>query len=292
MRAQIKSKRSWRTSLFAAFFAVACLTPSVADAKRRKKRPKKPVAAKVNTQALGQLMGPFAFGMSKDKILKLLSQQLDERYADKIKETNDIYQQDKLRREKKEAIKKIRASYKEFKGSKTGWDVSIIDDQFGHKTDESMLVYWENNADGKDQRRFFFFHEGELYKMFVTLDSSMLPREQRSFEFFKSLMVKRYGDGKVVTAKKHNGDEYPVLVDWKSSKYHVQALDKLHFYGSFCLSIANPKVESVVMAARDANKEAKKSNAVIDSMLEGDDAPPPSLDANKAAVESITKKKR
>lgn len=291
MRAPFKSKRSWRTSLFAACFAVACLTPSAADAKRRKKNRKKPVAAQVNTEALGQLMGPFAFGMSKDKILKLLSKQLDERYADKIKETNDVYTQDKLRREKKEAIKKIRSSYSEFKGSKTGWDVSIIDDQFGHRSDESMLVYWENNADGKDQRRFFFFHEGELYKMFITLDSSMLPAEQRSFDFFKNLMVKRYGEGKVVTEKKHNGDEYPVLVDWKSPKFHVQAIDKLHFYGSFCLSIANPKVETAVMAARDAVKETKKGNAVIDSMVADDDAPLPSLDANKAAVESITKKK-
>ncbi|MCP4448713.1 MAG: hypothetical protein GY811_25765 [Myxococcales bacterium] len=262
----------------------------MADAKR-KKRPRKPVAAKVDVSALGQLMGPFSFGMSKDKILKLLSQQLDERYADKIKETSDIYQQDKLRREKKDAVKKIGSSYQAFKGTKTGWDVSIIDDQFGHKSEESMLVYWENNADGKDQRRFFFFHEGGLYKMFITLDSSMLPAEQRSFDSFKSLMVKRYGDGKVVMGTKHNGDEYPILVDWKSSKYHVQALDKLHFYGSFCLSIASPKVESLVMVARDANKETKRGSAVINSMLEGDDAPPPSLDANKAGVEAITNKR-
>ncbi len=290
MRALTKSTRSWRTTFFAAFFLVACLTPSVADAKRRKKRNRKrPVAAKVNTQALGQLMGPFAFGMSKDKILKLLSQQLDERYADKIKETNDVYQQDKIRLQKKNALKKIRSSYREFKGAKTGWDVSIIDDQFAHNTGEAMLVYWENNADGKDQRRFFFFHDGELYKMFITLDTSMLPEGQRSFEFFKGLMTKRYGAGKIVTEKKRSGEEIPVLVDWQSPKFHVQAIDKLHFYGIFCLSIANPKVESIVMTARDANKEAKKSNAVINSMLEGDNDAPPSLDMNKGAIDRSIK---
>tara|TARA_R110002096_G_scaffold77896_7_gene183325 strand:- start:62526 stop:63332 length:807 start_codon:yes stop_codon:yes gene_type:complete len=267
---------------------VACLAPNVADAKR--KRRKKPVAAaKVNTQALGQLMGPFAFGMSKDKILKLLSQQLDERYSDRIKETNDVYQQDKIRQEKKTALKKIRASYQEFKGTKTGWDVSIIDDQFAHKTDESMLVYWENNADGKDQRRFFFFHDGELYKMFITLDTSMLPQDQRSFEFFKGLMAKRYGDGKVVTETKRTGEEVPVLVDWQSPKFHVQAIDKLHFYGIFCLSIADPKVESIVMKARDANKTTKKSNTIINSMLEGDNDAPPSLDLNKGAIDRSIK---
>ena len=290
MRALIKSTRSWRATFIAASFAVACLlAPNVADAKRKKRNRKRPVAAKVNTQALGQLMGPFAFGMSKDKILKLLSQQLDERYADKIKETNDVYQQDKIRLEKKNALKKIRASYKEFKGTKTGWDVSIIDDQFAHNSDESMLVYWENNADGKDQRRFFFFHNGELYKMFITLDTSMLPADQRSFEFFKNLMVTRYGEGKVVVEKKRSGEEVPVLMDWQSPKFHVQAIDKLHFYGIFCLSVANPKVESLVMTARDANKKAKKSNAIIDSMLEGDNDTPPSLDRNKGAIDKSIK---
>ncbi len=289
MRAIFKSKQSWRTSLFAAFFMVACLTPSVADAKRKRKR-RKPAAAAVvpvNVKALSELMGPFAFGMSKDKILKILSKQLKERYSDKIKETSDVYEQDKLRQEQRKAIKKIRDSYKIFKGNRTGWDVSIIDDQFAHKSDESMLVYWENNADGKDQRRFFFFHEGQLYKMFITLDSGMLPAAQRTFEAFQNIMTGRYGDGKVVTATKHNGDVYPVLVDWASPKIHVQAIDKLHFYGSFCLSIASPGTESIVMSARDANKQSKKSNAVINSMLEDDDAPPPSLDSNKAAIDSI-----
>ncbi len=289
MRAIIKST-SWRTSLFAAFFAVACLTPSVADAKRKKRKRRRPAVAAVapvNVKALSELMGPFSFGMSKDRILKILSKQLKERYADRIKETSDVYEQDKLRQEQRKAIKKIRDSYKIFKGNKTGWDVSIIDDQFAHKSDESMLVYWENNADGKDQRRFFFFHEGQLYKMFITLDSSMFPTEQRTFDAFKSIMTQRYGGGKVVTATKHNGDVYPVLVDWASSKIHVQAIDKLHFYGSFCLSIASPGTESVVMSARDANKQSKRSNAVINSMLEDKDAPPPSLDSNKAAVDSI-----
>lgn len=278
--------------MLAAFFTIACLAPANAEA-RRKRKAKKPVAAqKINSAALSQLMGPFSFGMTKEKVLGVLAKQLNERYQVKIKETQDISKQDALRRERGGELKKIKASFQEFEGTKTGWDVSIIDDQFGHKTDESMLVYWENSPDGKDQRRFFFFYHGELYKMFITLDSTMLPNEQRNFDFFSDLMVKQYGPGKVVTETKRSGEKVPVLVDWNDKKYHVQAIDKLSFYGSFCLSIANVNVEAKVAAAHDGVKQSKKGNAVIDAMLEGDDATLPSLDANKGAVESITRPRK
>lgn len=283
----LKSHRSLWVSILAALFLVVCLAPGSADAKRKKKRRRKPAAAKVNVQALGQLMGPFKFGMNKKEVFKVLKRQLDERFKDRIKETTDIYQQDILRRQKKTELKKVMDSFSEFTGVKTGWDVSIIDDQFGHNSDESMVVYWENNADGNDQRRFFFFHDGSLFKMFIALNSSMLQQDQRTFAFFQSAMEKRYGSGKVVYHKKRDGEEYPALVDWNSPKFHVQAIDKLNFYGNFCLMVADPSTEAIVMAARDANKETKRGSPIIDSMLEGDDAPPPSLDSNKSALDSI-----
>lgn len=289
MRFLPMSKGSWGAILLATVFAVSCLAPGAADAKRRKKKRRKPAPAKINAEALGQLMGPFNFGMSKEKVLKVLSQQLDERFEDKIKETSDVYAQDALRRQKKAEVEKVKSSYIEFEGKKSGWDVSIIDDQFGHKTDESMLVYWENNANGNDQRRFFFFHMGHLYKMYIALNSSMLPVEQRNFDFFKTLMIKRYGAGKLITQTKRSGAIVPVAVDWAARKHHVQAIDKVSFYGSFCLMIADPGVEATVAEARDSAKEAKQGNAVIDSMLEGDDSAPPSLDNNKAALDAVIK---
>lgn len=288
MSSIFQSKFSKWTSFLTAALFVATLAPSDADARRKKRRRKKaPVAAvaKVNVNALQELMGAFKFGMSKDRVLKVLDKQLEERYKAKIKQESDVYGQDALRREKKKKVKAIRASYSEFKGKKTGWDVSIIDDQFGHKTDESMLVYWEQNHEGADQRRFFFFHGGSLYKMFIVLDSKMLPVGRRNFETFSSLMSARYGGGKVVPKSKRTS----ALVDWSTNDLHVQAIDKVAFYGSFCLMIASQGTEASVMADRDSVRVVKKSNSIIDSMIEGDDALPPSLDSNSNAIDSAFK---
>jgi hypothetical protein len=233
-------------------------------------------------------MGPFEFGMTKEQILKILAKQIKEAYAEKVKATTDVYMQDKLRRKQKAEIKRIKRTHIAFTGKKSGWDVSIIDDQFARNTGESMMVYWENAAEsGKDQRRFFFFHEGRLYKMFIQLGSAMLKDDQRSFSYFHQVMQRRYGGGKVTMKK---GSDEPTSVLWSSRKFNVTALDKLEFYNSFCLVIADPGAEAALAAAREAMKRDPTKSNIIDSVVLGkDEDDTPSLDQNKGVVDRMTK---
>src|SRR5687768_3234455 len=155
--------------------AIAKDEPKKAPAAKRAPAPKKPPPKKVvpvsaeKKKVLAELYAGFKFGMSKDDVLKVLQKQLDERYEEKIKATTDMMIQDRLRKEKKDELARVNSSYVVFDGKRTGWDVSIVEGEFAHKTDESMLDRWENK-DGKNQRRFFFFHDGKLWKMFVSLD--------------------------------------------------------------------------------------------------------------------------
>jgi len=263
---------------------------SHADAKgKRKKKKKKAPALKVsaeNAKALSQLKGPFKFGMSKNRVLKILAKQIREKYAEKIKETDDVYQQDKLRRRQKKEISRIKKSFVAFKGKKTGWDVSIIDDEFAHRTDESMMVYWEN-VGGKDQRRFFFFYDGRLWKMFIALSDKMLKPSQREFSYFQTIMEKRYGMGKVHNEVKR-GVEVPTHISWSTSKFRVRAIDKLQFYGNFCLSIADPGTEDTLRELRKSVAPVKKKNKIIEAVISKDDAEDtPDLNDNKGALDGI-----
>jgi hypothetical protein len=257
-----------------------------ADAQRRKK-PQAKQQAKVNTRAMGELMGDFEFGMTRQQIIRLLGTQINRRYQEMIKETTDVYEQDKLRRQRDTEIKRIRASYMTFEGKRTGWDVSIIDDQFGHNTGESMMVYWEN-VDGKDQRRFFFFHEGKLYKMFIALNLGEIRGEQRQFSYFRNLMERRYGGGTVEVRADHEGVERPYGILWRTPNFLVRALDKLEFYGSFCLIIADPKTEQALVARREETREKAPRARVIDAVIKSDDRDDtPSIDENAHAVDGI-----
>ncbi|HLU68237.1 MAG TPA: hypothetical protein VKZ63_18260 [Kofleriaceae bacterium] len=283
--------RRLSTAAVAVVFGLTSLWAGDAEAgkKGRKAKAKKaPVTHKINQKALSDLMGPYKFGMTKKQILGILSSQINAKYKDKIAGTTDVYQQDKLRRQRAAELNRIKKSYVEFKGKKTGWDVSIIDDQFAHNTDESMMVHWENSPEGADQRRFFFFHDGRLYKMFIALNTSKLKDSQRKFSFFQSLMESRYGKGSIVKARGLDGTEQPVGIEWNSRTHHVTALDKLQFYGAFCLVVADPGEERQLADLRKAAAPPKKTTTVLDTVIaeEGDDDEL-SLDDNKAAVDAV-----
>ena len=253
-----------------------------ADAAKPKKKPVATAPMKITAEhkkALTELMGEFKFGMEKDAIVGILTKQLDERYAEQIAGTSDIYTQDKLRKEKKEELARVTKSYVEFQGTKTGWDVSIIDSEFGHKNDESMLVYWENQG-GKNQRRFFFFHEGKLYKMFIALDTKPFAEDQRNFDFFRGLMEGRFGKGKEETGK----------ITWRTEAFEVKAIDKIQFYDTFGLVIADARVQAAVVQARADKAEPKATdNNILKSVTEKGADDKPSLDDNKDVLKDVIK---
>jgi hypothetical protein len=245
--------------------------------KKNPAKPKKPppVSAE-HKKKLAELMGAFKFGMSKDEILGVLQKQLDERYADQIAATTDVAAQDRLRREKKQELDRVRKTYVEFTGKKTGWDVSLIEEQFAHNTGETMLVYWENQ-NGKNQRRFFFMYQGKLWRMFISLDTSMLPEDKRNFENFQGVMENLYGKGLVEPGK----------ITWETSDFHVQALDRLKQYDALALVLWDPKVYKQVESDRKAAAPPPaEQNGVIKSVLDKGDEKP-GLDENKGAVDAI-----
>jgi hypothetical protein len=255
-----------------------------ADAKGKKakvaKKKAKPPAKLTAEQkkAREELMGPFKWGMTKDEVIGALSKQLDERYAELIKETQDVYKQDQLRKEKGKEIKRVKKSYVAFEGQKTGWDVSIIDEQFKQGVEESMLEYWENQG-GKNQRRFFFFQGGELYKMFIQIDTTQFDPEQQTYEFFSGLMKAKFGgdavDANASYAKAPNGSVF------------VKAMDKTRFYDAFVLVVLDPgRAKNVDAIRKERIQDVKEENSIVNA-IKDDGSSTPSLDDNKDAVQGV-----
>jgi len=253
-----------------------------AKKKSKKKAKKAPVkAAKLTAEqkkARLELLGSFKFGMTKDEVIAALSKQLDERYAELIKETEDVHKQDQLRKDKGKEIKRVKRSWVAFDGQKSGWDVSIIDEHFKHGTDEAMLEYWENQ-NGKNQRRFFFFQDGALYKMFIQIDTTQFEADQATFDFFSGVMKSKFG-AEVADPKlsytSYKGDVF------------VQAVDKTRFYDAFVLVVLDPERARAVDAVRkDRIHEVKEDNKILKSITETGDHDTPDLDDNKDAVKGV-----
>lgn len=244
------------------------------QATAKRKTPVSPAHKK----ALAELYAGFKFGMTKDEVIAVFSKQLDERYDDKIKATTDIAEQDRLRRDKRNEVNRLQQSYISFDtGKPSPWDVSIVEDEFRHNTGEAMLERWENQG-GKNQRRFFFFYDNKLWKMYISLDVSIIPEEKRNFETFKGVMEGQYGAGQVADG----------TIAWRAGEFDVRAVDRLKNYGALGLAVEDPNVKKEVDAQREAHKgPAVEHNSIINSVIDKDNKDHPDMKANGGAVDAV-----
>ncbi len=248
-----------------------------AAATTKRARPHKPVSA-AHKKALAKLYDGFKFGMTKDEVIAVFSQQLDDGYDERINATTDITAQDRLRRDRKNEINRLQSSYVSFEGTKPSpWDVSIVEDQFAHNTGEAMLERWDNEV-GKNQRRFFFFFQGKLWKMFVSLDVSILPEDKKNFPSFQAVMESQYGPGDVDDG----------VIAWHTDEFEARAVDKLKSYDALGLVIEDSHVRKQVDAMREAKAPPRReTNSVIKAVIDADHTDHPNTKANSDAVESV-----
>jgi hypothetical protein len=250
-----------------------------APAKAAPKKKAAPPLSAEHKKALMELYGGFKFGMTKDDVLGVLQKQIDERYEDKIKATTDITTQDRLRKDKKAELARSSSTYVSFDGHKTGWDVSIIENEFAHNTGESMMERWENEG-GKNNRRFFFFKDGKLWKMFVSLDVSVLPEDKKNFATLEQYMEQKYGAGDI--------DIESGQITWRAGEFDARAVDRLKDYDAIGIAIEDPKVRTEVLAEREQHAPPKKETpAVIKAVLDTDGKDHPDVKSNGGAVDAV-----
>lgn len=242
----------------------------------KKRAPLPPMVSAAHKKALAEKFGGFKFGMSKDDVLSVLRKQIDETYEEKIKATTDVAEQDRFRKAKKVELSRIASTYIEFGAKPSPWDVSIVGDEFAHNTNESMMERWENQG-GKNQRRFFFFYDQKLWKIYLSLDVSIIPEDKRTFETFKAVMEGQYGKGAV------DGG----TIRWRAGNFDARAIDRLKDYGALGFVLEDPKVRAQVVAQHELHKTpVRTTSPIIDAVIDtGDNRP--DIKANAGAVDAV-----
>jgi hypothetical protein len=242
--------------------------------------PKKPPTMAVdNRKKLDSLFGEFKFGMTKDEVVGVYAKEINAKFDEKIKQTSDVAAQDRLRADRKKETKALSSSYVEFNGKKTGWDVSIIEEEFAHNTGESMLEKWENK-DGKNNRHFFFFKDGQLYKMFVSLDLTILPEDERTTETFQKVMQGAYGNG-LIEAN---------TITWVTADATIRAVDKLKQLSALGVVLEQTATVKELVAIREEKAPKKdQGSSIIKAVVDTDGTDAPDVKQNSNAVDSVIK---
>jgi len=212
------------TFLFTFVAALSLIAPT-AMAQKGRKAPPKPAAAKVDTEAsIKALLGEYTMGMSKAEVTTKLKAEVRGRL--------------------KTALSKVTKNTMDFTGKESSWNTSIIDDQYAHRNNESMIA-----SLGEDQQKFFFFYNDKLYKVFIAL-----PAEQYTgFTFlkFQTTVEQIYGKAIEEFEEGITGESELHHLLWKSSgNLHLWAMDKTGVYGNFILMVIDNPTHEQVLASR------------------------------------------
>jgi len=252
--------------------------------KRRKKRAKKvQVASKATMVAVTKLMGKFTWGMKPTKILKDLEIKISKGYRKKIQNEKDPLKQDRLRKDMMTAIKKLKKNYVKFSGKRSPWDLSLIDKEYAHKNDESMIVMW-----GKRDRKFYFFHHEQLWKIYIAFNTAMF--RGKSFNDFAGAMEARFGKAERKYVTTISGESKLDHLAWPpAGKTKLKAIDNTGLYGNFCLVLLDKDAAENVKDGRKLNSPKKKGgDPLVEAVTKDGDS---STDENEDIVDQITGKR-
>src|SRR5215470_3301151 len=266
-----------RISLAALSLVFASSALAAPGAKSKKKEPPpKPVPA-ANEKAVSELLGPWKWGMSVDEVLAALHKQLSDRHAPELAKMTDVYAQTQVRKQIKDDVENVRKTLIKFEGQKTGWDVSIIEGEFLHADDQSMMLYREDDpSTGRQQQRFFFFRGGKLWKQFIAFN--MEPYKGKTFADFRDAMESRYGKGAPIVKRGLDHQDHVVAVAWRAGGTDLRAVDLTQFYANFCIAFSDESVDKQVAAARGSRDVGKAPMRAVVSDKGGDKVFDPNAD--------------
>jgi hypothetical protein len=231
-----------------------------------------------------EFKGDYKWGMSPQDVIQKLDVKIDEFFKDKVaKYRTDPAMYDKIRAEIKVEKDKVVKSQVKFDGKKSGWDVSIIDEEFVQNNGESMLFYKEPKS-----TRYFFFQNDGLYKMYVAFDRDVV--QGKSFTEFADLMQEKYGKAQPVyrdVATHGMKDKVLDSYQWRSPDGDgLRLVNRSKFYDVYCLVIYDQSIAERQAEVRKNQKASQASGSFVDSVIgkESD------RDENDNVVDRITGK--
>jgi hypothetical protein len=242
-------------------------------------------AAAASSAEIEKLKGEFKWGMTSDEVVQKVQEKVRAGYQERLdKSANDPTRNDRLRKEMIADVDKVKGKLVKFDEQKTGYDVSIVDQEFLRNAGESMLVAKEDTA-----TRYFFFRNDRLFKMFLAFDKDIL--QGKSFRDFGKLMQKRFGKAREVNVQEKNKAGVRVKLDhflWAAKDGDtLRLVDRSEFYDVYCLVIA----DAAVSRQQEELRQARATGPKPDSLIEAVTAPGTNeRDPNDNIIDRITGK--
>ena len=227
--------------LLSALITLGSLSPSEA----RRPRPK----PKVNiTKALKELK----WDMSHSAVIKFIEKGVSKQYEQAVKDAKDDLRIDELRRKEKAEKASIKAGYVRFTGQRTGYEVSVLKDDFAHNNSETMLRYDEGGI-----QRYYFFRYDKLWKVMVVYPAS----DSEGFKQLVSQVKGAYGrPAKMNWETPYGGARRMVEAIWQDDQTQMVIEDKSAFYSRYVMRFISLSAGREIKEIHEQKKAVKEQN--------------------------------
>ena len=230
--------------------------PPIKQPAAKKGKKKGPVERQIPyTDAVTEQMEGLEWGMTWRKVISVFEAKVREKYARELAATaGDALAEDAVRTKMLREMRKLRDSYIEFKGQRTGYEAGMIADEFTHNNSESMLQW-----DAGQYVEYLFFFDGRFWKRLRSFRKDTFSTDITFMQFLATL-EHRFGEG----LEFFDDDGEIDRVMWRDETTYVAALDRSRFYGAFGLRFAAAVTETFVDRLRP--NKGRATGAVSDDV--------------------------
>lgn len=221
------SSKRWSALLITLVMSCVTLGVTQPDAFAKKKS-SKPKVQQQKVDKIAAVLGDMKWGASDKDVVELIKKQrLDEMSKDQKLRKDPLLMQE-ARKQLVDQLSTIEKTKTELKGDRTGYEVSVIADEFTPNVGESMMVVRDKVA-----QRYYFFMHGRLYKLVIAYDKEYLKGVD--FEPFAAQTAQRYGRPISTDYGDVFGEEELTSVTWEDDGSILAVHNKREFFGTFTM---------------------------------------------------------
>lgn len=198
--------------------------------------------------ALSDELGGLSWGATMEEVLEVKREEILDAYRTEIAGLRDPIQIDRLRRVADESFDAIENSVRHFDGDRTGYEVSVIQDEVRAGAGQSML-----SVRAEWSTEYYIFHQDGLAKLVVTYDQASM--NFLGFEAFVERLEGVFGGPQSTDWRVDDiGVRHMTRAVWEDVDTRVRVEDKSNMFASYLLVYSDLTVDEA--AGADATADA------------------------------------
>lgn len=221
--------------------------------KKSKKAKKTNPAFWPKSDNIGNLLEDLQWGMTVKRVFSIFEKKIRAEYQEKMNAARgDLLAEDRIRSQMHKELNKVKDSYVSFSGQNTGYESHMVDVEFTHNNNESMLVW-----DAGKYVEYLFFIDNRFWKRVRLFRIDQL--NGISLEEFNSSMESVLGcKGAELKDEDGNVTQYA----WRDDSTYAVVLDGSKFFGVYGLRLISAVTKTHIAKLR-TNKG--RSSGSVDS---------------------------